>query len=154
MRAIAFAGNPGLTADDLLSILGLSTGDILDLDRLKQGVEALRARYREEGYYQARVGQPEVLFDETEQARILLPVSAGLPIEFAFQGNAMFSSAELKKLLNYTGAERLDESHREELAQRLENAYRLIGFADARVTSSFRLLRDQRRGVVFFHIEE
>ncbi len=154
VSAIAFAGNPGLMADELLSILGLSTGDILDLDRLKQGVEALRARYREEGYYQARVGQPEVLFDETEQARILLPVSAGLPIEFAFQGNAMFSGAELKKLLNYTGAERLDESHREELAQRLENAYRLIGFADARVTSSFRLLRDQRRGVVFFHIEE
>lgn len=154
ISAISFAGNPGLPTAVLLSAVGLGLGDVLDLDQLKQGIESLRALYREQGYYQARIGQPDLRFDEAGGAQLLLPISAGLPIEFAFQGNAVFTERQLEALLRYTGEDRLDEAYREELARQLEKAYRLIGFADARVSSSFRYLRAQRRGVVIFNIEE
>lgn len=154
IRAISLAGSPGLPTDDLLPALGLGLGDVLDLDRLKQGIDALRALYRRRGYYQARIGQPDLRIDEAAGVQLLLPISAGLPIEFAFRGNEVFSERQLLALMRYSGEDRLDEAYREELARQLEEAYRLIGFADARVSSSFRLLRAQRRGVVIFHIEE
>ncbi len=154
LSAISFAGNPELPTGDLMAAFGLGLGDVLDLDRVKQGIGALRALYRQRGYYQARIGQPDLRFGDAGDAQLLLPISAGLPIEFAFQGNAVFAEHQLKALLRYAGEDRLDEAYREELARRLEEAYRLIGFADARVRADFRFLRAQRRGAVIFTIDE
>ncbi|MDR0966949.1 MAG: hypothetical protein LBM75_10725, partial [Myxococcales bacterium] len=57
IQDISFAGRPGLSDAELFSALGLALGDVLDLDRLKQGIDALRQRYRTKGYYQFRIGQ-------------------------------------------------------------------------------------------------
>ncbi|MDR0965606.1 MAG: BamA/TamA family outer membrane protein, partial [Myxococcales bacterium] len=95
-----------------------------------------------------------VRIDEMGNARLLIPVSSGLPYEFAFQGNTAFTDRELERLFHSTGDERFDPAGLDALARRIEAAYRRVGFADARASASFRLLRAQRRGIILFTIVE
>ncbi len=77
-------------------------GDVLDLDLIDRGLDALRARLRAERYFRARVETPVVI-----GALVMLPVVAGPQYEFVFSGNRRLSDTALKAVLAYDGEEAL-----------------------------------------------
>ena len=154
LTAISFAGRPGFGSEELAGILGLKLGDVLDKDLLKRGIEQLKKHYRSRGYFMARFGQPDIRIAESGDAALQIPIHAGMPISISFRGQRFFSESELSAFLNYSGEERMTDGFRDELAERLRSALRLAGFPDAKVTHSFRFLRNAQRGLAVFSIEE
>lgn len=150
LRSIGFVGEPGLELDRALSALGLSTGQVLDLDVVQRGLESLRALLRAQRYFRARVDVPVVL----EGGRLVIPIQAGPRFDLIFSGNRRFTDASLRAVIAYDGEELLDAQLAGRLARRLERFYRLKGFRDVRVATSEVTSADQTRAALGFSIEE
>ncbi|MFZ5439623.1 MAG: POTRA domain-containing protein [Myxococcota bacterium] len=131
-RAVVLSGDPGLPLATVLEAFGLRPGEVLDLSLVDQGLERVRALYRRERFYRARVEPAEL----TDDGRLVIPVVAGPRYDLIFSGNRAVSDHGLRAVLAYDGEETLDESLAQRLAQRLERFYRFRGFHDVRVTSS------------------
>lgn len=151
--SVSAAGDPQLPPEEILKTLGISPGQALDLDRVDRGVDALRARYRAEGYWRARLGTPKVAM-APEGAAVLLPISAGPKMEFRFDGNRSFDEKILRQVMAYDGEEVLDASLLGQIEERIARFYRLMGFADASVRSRDVRSGDRRRSIVVFFIDE
>jgi outer membrane protein insertion porin family len=151
--SVSAAGDPQLSPEEILKTLGISPGQALDLDRVDRGVDALRARYRAEGYWRARLGTPKVAM-AAEGAAVLLPISAGPKMEFRFEGNRSFDDKTLRQAMAYDGEEVLDAPLLGQIEERIARFYRLMGFADASVRSRDVRSGDRRRSIVVFFIDE
>ena len=150
---VTAAGSPGLPLEQVLEEVGLGVGDVLDRRALEAGLERLRALYRRERYYAARVGEPLVL-PGADGARLALPLSAGPRFDFHFHGNRRFSDSVLRTALRYDGTETLDDSTVGRLARRLESFYRYHGFHGVRVTPRVVTRPDEAEAVLVFTLEE
>jgi outer membrane protein assembly factor BamA len=150
VRALTVTGDPGLPSAVITASLGVDVGDVLDLERIEAGVDRLRARFKAEGFYRARVEPPVVLAG----GRVVLPVMAGARYELRFSGNRAISDLALRAVLDYRGDEALDASLAQRLSARLTRFYRFRGFHDVRVSA--REAFDARRGsaALGFDIEE
>ncbi len=150
VRAVSFSGEPALPLTQLLDALSVKPGDVLDLSRTDEGLEALRTLLRKERFYRARVDAPDVTVD----GRVVVPVVAGPRYDVVFSGNRMVGDYALTALLAYDGDETLDVSLVVRLQQRLERFYRYRGYHDVRVTASEVLRPGSREAALGFAIEE
>ncbi len=149
ISAVAFSGEPGLSAELAREVIQLSPGDVLDLDRLQQSVDALRIRLRADKYFRARVEAPVVT-----GARVVIPVVAGPRYELVFSGNRRLSDTALKAVLAYDGEESLDTLVEQRLARKLQLFYRYRGFHDVRVTAREARQPNDRTAALGFEIVE
>lgn len=150
VKAVSFSGEPGLPLRQVVETLGVRPGELLDLARLETGLEAVRALYRREHYFRARVDLPEV----GEDGRVVVPVVSGPTYDLIFSGNRMVSDSSLKALLSYDGEETLDLALAERLAQRIARFYRFRGYHDVRVVPSEVLKPRTTHAALGFAIEE
>ncbi|MBE2253646.1 MAG: BamA/TamA family outer membrane protein [Myxococcus sp.] len=150
VRSVTVAGDPGLEVTRLLGAMGVTTGQVLDLDVAQRGVESLRALLRSQGYFRARVDPPVVF----EGGQLVVPVRAGPRYDLVFTGNRRLTDAALLAVLGYDGEETLDGLLASRLARRLERFYRFRGFHDARVTASETRSLDGARAALGFVIVE
>lgn len=150
VRAVSFSGEPGLPLRTLLEKVGLRPGELLDLVRLETGLEAVRALYRRERYFRARVDLPEV----GDDGRVVVPVVSGPRYDLVFSGNRLVSDSSLQVLLGYDGEETLDLALGERLALRLARFYRFRGYHDVKVTPSEVLKPRTTHAALGFAIEE
>lgn len=132
----------------------LTQGKVLDRDRLDREIEALRARYIQEGYYRAEIGRPQIRRTGKASVAVEIPLSSGPRFVLAFSGNRRFNEARLREALAYTGEERLDAAMAEDLAGRLARAYRRAGHFDVRVVPMERVSPDGRKALLTFHVDE
>lgn len=151
--AITVAGDPQRSIQEVIDIVGIRAGSVLDLDRLDAGVRSLRRRLRADRHYRARVTRP-IITEVLGGAVVQIPVSAGPVMQFRFSGNRVFDDAKLLERLDYSGAEVLDAQLIAQLENRIAAFYRLHGFADVRVRSREVLSADRRRASVVFSIHE
>ncbi len=150
---VAFVGDPGPAAL-VRNAVALGPGQPLDLDRLEAELASLRRAYREAGHYRARVGPASVERQGRGKVRVVVPVRAGPAIGFRFEGNRAFGAERLAELLAYDGEEVLDRAMVEELAARIERAYRRVGFLDARVWTREKSAPDRSTATIAFRVEE
>lgn len=132
LQSITIAGEPGIDLRRVLEATGVATGQVLDLDIIERGLQALRELFRKERYFRARVDAPVVF----EGGRLVVPIQAGPRYEIVFSGNRRVTDASLLAVLGYEGEETLDEQLASRLADRLARFYRFRGFYDVRVTVS------------------
>jgi len=130
IAAVAFVGQPGLTSPVAHRVLAVAPGDILDLDKVQEGVDALRAKLRAERFYRARVDAAVI-----EGARVVVPVLSGPRYQLLFSGNRRISDTALRAVLAYDGDETLDALVEQRLVRKLEAFYRFRGFHDVRVSA-------------------
>lgn len=150
---LRFSGEPGERR--LLSeVVSLREGEVFDRARLERELDALRARYVREGYYRAEVGRPEVRRLSPTAVLVEIPLSSGPRFTLAFAGNRAFGDERLREALAYRGEERLDSAMAEDLAGRLEEAYRRAGYFDARVVPVEKLSPEGDRARLTFHVIE
>jgi outer membrane protein insertion porin family len=153
ITAVEAAGDPQMPVAEIVKTLGLSQGDVLDLDKLDKGIAALKARFRSEGHYRARFGPPQVT-EEGPGALLRLPITAGPALQFVFRGNDAFDDRALLHRLAYDPQEPLDETLQGQLEERLVAFYRINGFADARVRSREVRGWDRKTNYIVFHVHE
>ncbi len=127
-----FFGDFGLTEPELHGAFDLQPGDRLDLDRVERGLNALRARYRQQGFYRAKVLPPTVIAAD-DLGLVEVRVEAGPRYRLQVRGAKSFSARMLLSQLDYQGQRPLDRGVEEELARKLQTFYELAGFPDARV---------------------
>lgn len=150
---ITISGSPGIDLSRILSILELKLGSTLDQDQLVEKRERLKKVYREEGFFRARVGDPEVTQSDG-WARVLVAISAGPRYECRFHGNRHFGDDVLRTELGYDGIESLDRSVVAQLERRLARFYRFRGFSEVQVTSREVTSPNAERAVLAFDISE
>ncbi len=153
VAALTAAGDPELSIEEIGRTLQLGPGQVLDLDKLDRGVQALKTRYRAERHYRARVGTPEVEFGP-QGAVVRLPVSAGPRLEFRVVGNRAFPEEDLLRWLGYDGEEALDEPMRSQLADKVASYYRLAGYPDVRVRAREVRTSGKSQSYVVFQVDE
>ncbi|MHB8876663.1 MAG: POTRA domain-containing protein [Myxococcaceae bacterium] len=153
VAGLSVAGSPGLPVARLEVALGVTVGDVLDADRLDEGLERLRAELRAEAFYRARVFDPVVVPGE-QGAMVAVPVSAGPRYQLHLHGNRSFSDEVLLAVAAYDGTETLDRAVMGRLARRLAGYYRYKGFADARVEPRETVSPNGQRAILAFDIEE
>lgn len=153
LAGIRFVGDPG-SAGLVRGAISLEPGDVLDLGRLESDLERLRQIYRRANHWRVRVGSPRVRPVLPGLAEVEIAVQAGPRIQFAFRGNRVFGEASLLQAMAWDGEEQLDEAMLRELADRIEKAYRLAGWFDARVVTSEVRSPDGSASRILFHIQE
>ncbi|MFT3842527.1 MAG: POTRA domain-containing protein [Myxococcaceae bacterium] len=129
LEHVVVSGDAGLTPRQLMEVLQLELGSVLNLDQVDAALARLKDRLKQEHFYRARVDTPET----DDSGRLVIPVQAGPRLSIAFKGNRFFGPHALKSVLGYDGSEALDSSLTERLATKLVTFYQYRGFRDARV---------------------
>ncbi|NBD11556.1 POTRA domain-containing protein [Corallococcus silvisoli] len=153
VRQVTFSGSPALPLPRLVAALGMKPGEVFDRARLDGGLERLRALLREGQHWQAWVGTPTIVVEDSE-ASVAVPVAAGPAFHLRFTGNHRFPDAVLARVVAYDGEEAMDEAVAARLARRLEAFYRRRGFHDARVRASEAVRPDGDAAVLGFQVDE
>ncbi len=151
--AVTVAGDPQRTIQQVIDIVGIKAGSVLDHEKLEAGVRALRSHLRAQKHYRARVS-PAIVTQVLGGAVVQIPVSAGPVMQFRFSGNRVFDDDTLLEKLGYGGDEALDAQLVSRLEGRIAAFYRLNGFADVRVSAREVLSEDRKRAVVVFSVFE
>jgi outer membrane protein insertion porin family len=109
IKAIQFSGNKALKTSELQEAIDLKPRTVLNLNALKENINKILQKYREEAYYAAVVeyeletpkkGEVIVHFKIQENKKIRIQT-------IRFSGNLHFSDEQLKKLLPETKEEGL-----------------------------------------------
>ena len=103
IKAIEFTGNSEIDAEDLTEALSVEvkTGTILSYAAIRRGVQKLRDKYAEEGYFLAEVTY-EVVPQRDNQVLIKFTIKEHEPVSVrrvTFIGNHGISDAELRELM-------------------------------------------------------
>ncbi|HZA50670.1 MAG TPA: POTRA domain-containing protein, partial [Myxococcaceae bacterium] len=153
VAGVTVGGSPGLPLTRLMAELGLAQGAVLDRDELEAGVERLKALYRAEQFWSARVGEPEIL-SAPDGAIVAVPASAGPRYQLRFHGNRSFPDKVLSGIVGYDGTETLDVPVMNRMARRIAHFYRYRGFHDVRVTAREVRSPNETRAVIAFDVHE
>jgi outer membrane protein assembly complex protein YaeT len=150
VAAVRLTGDPGPAAR-LAEGLATRPGAVLDEERLAEDARALRDGLWREGHRRARVASPSVR-DGPGGAEVEIAVEAGPRVRFAFRGNSVVPTAELRAALGVAEGEPADLPAVEAAAERVRVHYRARGHAAVRVELS----EETRPGrvTVVFSIEE
>jgi len=85
---VLIEGNTVVEADEIRRALGVSTGEVLNLNRMREGTRAVQKLYEDRGYVLARVTDTAILPVETspDQARLRVRIAEGTVEVLRFTG--------------------------------------------------------------------
>jgi outer membrane protein insertion porin family len=161
VTAIRFEGLSKFRPGQLKAVVDVKIGDAADGYAVRDGRDAIVAKYREAGYGQAVVTYDEALLEESGELVYRIQEGPRIRVtEISFEGRTAFSERLLKKQIETktaiwifrTGA--FDADRAETDAGRLQSFYRDEGFLDARVMQRHEALDDGQSLRVLFQIEE
>ncbi len=161
VTSIEFEGNNKFRDGQLKDSVSQKTGEIVDLFAIKDGREAIIAKYHEAGF-----GDVTVSYDKDRLERsgeLVYTIQEGLRVriqEILFEGNDHLPDAELKKQLQtktafwFIRSGAFDADVIEGDVARLQNYCRDQGFLDAKAGFRKELAEDGEDLTVVFTIEE
>ncbi|HVE85901.1 MAG TPA: POTRA domain-containing protein [Myxococcales bacterium] len=153
LQRVVITGEPGLPLQRILRLTNLSEGLPLDRAALAEGLEALKAEYRQRRYHRALVGEP-VIEVTGQAAAVSLPLISGPRYVYHFHQNHQVPDAVLEAVLAYDGTEPLDDPLLSRLSRRLQVYYQSRGWFDAHVWPQEVERADGGEAVVTFEVEE
>ncbi|MGF1509085.1 MAG: POTRA domain-containing protein [Myxococcota bacterium] len=159
IRRIRFVQSPVFPKRLIQRRLGLERGDVLDLDVLAARLSSLEAFYREEGYLDVEVGEPDVLevaraATSGTDADLTIPLIAGPRVEIEVRGNLRVSRRVVESYTRLISQRGTSEVVLREVQDRILEAYRLRGFWRAKVRVDDRVRPDGTEKQVLVLIRE
>lgn len=139
-------------------LIDLKSGRPYREEVLQEGIEEIRAYYRNKGYLHAQIDGPLMSFDPTgEQAFITIFVSEGFKYtigDMNFSGNTLVSDSRLKERIPLkTGAVYSEEKLNMSIAS-MQEVYAEKGHVNARIFPSYDYNRSQQEVDISFKIQE
>jgi len=101
VRRIKFEGNEELEDSKLRPLLAIKTPSIYDPGKTREGIEAIRKAYVEEGYYAAEI-VPELDNNDRNEATLLFKIEEGAKVlvdEIFIEGNTVLDEDDLKDIM-------------------------------------------------------
>jgi outer membrane protein insertion porin family len=95
-------------------------------------LEAIRGRYADAGYFEAEPGPVSMSFRDS-RASLEITVTEGPKVSVSFSGNSELSDRKLGRLLLFRSEHDASDAVIESSAEKIRDAYRERGFADADV---------------------
>jgi outer membrane protein insertion porin family len=145
IREIRFKNNRLYEPKELMEVMTIKTGSILNHHNLNDNVEKLRLLYAEKNYHDCSISF-EIIPLKHAQADVVFTIKEGekLYIEkISFEGNVYFSEKQLKKAIEtaekgffsfFTSSGDLNETEVQNDALRIESLYKNNGFINAKVS--------------------
>ncbi len=161
IESVEFTGNKKFKAKDLFGEVDLAPGSPLDRYAVNRGRDNIERKYKEAGYYYAKVAvDEEVLKNER---RVIYQVVEGPRVrvrKILFEGNVSYAPYRLKKEVKTkeyiwifrTGE--FDSERAEHDCADLRNFYRNEGYLDAQVSYRIETSEDRRDLMLVFVIDE
>ncbi len=144
IRRIKFTGNKRFEDEDIKSSLTISTGAILNINKIRSNIDQIESMYKEKNYHEIAVDY-KVSALENNQADIEFIIDEGPKLyvtEIRFEGNKSFKAKKLKKQIQtsekgffywLTSSGDLDRTKLDQDAALLNNFYLNEGYINARV---------------------
>lgn len=134
LQVLRIEGNPALSRREIEELLGVEPGDAFERPRLEQGLERVRALLMRRRHLGARVDVLTVTADASrENAEVAVLIDAGPRYRLRFVGNYVVSDAALRTVLHEGKIESIEPLGLTRARAALESAYRLAGYARAKV---------------------
>lgn len=143
---VAFEGTTILADEELLAIMNLDrfwgNRPTLNLDEIGLGIDALKAKYQELGFWDVAIREPRIAKDEARsQATVIVTVREGLQRTLQsteFRGLTYFNPEEILKSLEIADGEAIDRGKLLKFEQLVREAYIEEGFMYAKVNLTLR----------------
>lgn len=119
---------------------------------LKDELEQVEARYREEGWVTARVRLESPFAEKDDRVYPRVRIFEGPRLEVRFEGNTTLDDAELEEVLTFAENGAIDDTELESSREAIVAAYQAIARHDVRVEASLKRAPDVSR--VRFTIDE
>ncbi|MCC7381429.1 MAG: BamA/TamA family outer membrane protein [Deltaproteobacteria bacterium] len=158
LHQLVIRGRPARPLWRIAERIGVSPGDVLDLDRVRNGLRALEREYRADDHYEVKIAAPEIreLSGSSGEplADLVLDIDAGPEVRIRFKGHQVVPLRELEdaaSILRELGVGRVALS---EARDRLLGRYERRGHWRAKVEPAVRVTEDRGRAEVLFSIDE
>ncbi len=158
---VQVVGNKHLDDQELLPMLLLRGGDPRDDFLIERGVDQIRRKYRDAGYYLADVSVDQETLDESNV--LIFRVREGPRVKVrsvGFEGNEHFSAKQIESKIKtdeyfflFSKGELSEEQLDQDVA-RIREFYEERGYLDVRVGRKLELSPDQTDARVVFILEE
>jgi outer membrane protein insertion porin family len=106
LRTIRIKGNRALDDEKIREVMTLRTGSIVNVKHIRNNIERIETLYKDKNYHNVQVTHA-VLPLENNQADLELTIAEGEKVrieEIVFEGNAVASDKQLKKLIKTSEA--------------------------------------------------
>jgi outer membrane protein insertion porin family len=130
---------------DILDVFGLHAGDRIQRDKVLDGVNAVKDWLRDHDFLLARDPNLEYKVAPNGRVGFFLDISYGPRIRYGFRGNKEFSYRELTALVRDVKEVSSGTDYLSSVRRKVLEAYREIGFANAKITTLVR--EDPARGI-------
>lgn len=165
LSTITFKGNDALKRKKLLEAWRIREGSTIGPNRVADGVERIRTKYREEGYLRADIAS-EILPANADSTRVnvVLTVDEGPKVgigRIVIEGNEALSDRQLRKTMEtgtgflFLSRGKYDRSVVEQDKDRIAERYAEAGYLDARVVSdSLAFSKDGKKLTLILRVNE
>jgi outer membrane protein insertion porin family len=158
ISSVSFAGNDEIDSDDLEEVIKTKDFGILDVNKVKEDVFALKKHYEEKGYYLARVnyvidslpnGNVDVRYQITEFDKVKVK-------KITFLGNKVFTDFQLKDLMEtredsffgaMSGAGSYKEFNFQTDIERIKYFYKTKGYLQVNIGNPEVTISEDRRWI-------
>ena len=140
IASVEIEGNKRFSDEELFKELAFAAGNVLDMWEVQRGRENIERKYKEKGYYYAKVELDERALEA--EYRVIYRVTEGPRVKvrrIVLEGARAFSELRLRRMIRsktylwILRAGALDEEQADRDARELQRFYRHEGFLDARV---------------------
>ncbi|MBI4116039.1 MAG: outer membrane protein assembly factor BamA [Candidatus Omnitrophica bacterium] len=162
VRQVILDGFATFKEADLRKELKILEGQILDERALKEGIEAIRKKYRSKGFRFIEVESELDINEKTREATILIHILEGEKYkikEIHLQGVKAFKLKKIRKLMKtkkdtlFTSGVFNEEKFQKDL-DRVQLFYQQEGYLDVKVAPEFEYDRQNRKIIITVQIEE
>jgi outer membrane protein insertion porin family len=162
IRQIQLDGLTSFKEDDLRKELKILEGQILDERALKEGVDAIKKKYRSKGFRFVEVESEVNVNAKTKEATIQIHILEGQKYkikDIRFEGVTAFKLKKLHKLMKtkkdklWTSGVFNEENFQKDL-DRIQLYYQQEGYLDAKVSPEFDYDRANRKIVITIQLDE
>lgn len=162
IRQIVINGFSSFKENDLRKELKILEGQILDEKILKEGVEAIRKKYRSKGFKFIEVESESDVNEKTKEATILVHILEGEKYkiqEVRLEGVQAFKQKKIRKIMKtkkdtwITSGVFNEEKFQKDL-DRIQLFYQQEGYLDVKVAPNFEYNRENRKIRITVQVEE
>ncbi|MEW6600240.1 MAG: POTRA domain-containing protein, partial [Nitrospirota bacterium] len=118
------------TEDDVMYMIGVRKGDVLDITELEKDMKKVEEYYRKKNYMKPSVGPYRF-----SGGVLTVPVYPGERYEIRFKNNSAFSAVKLEKELSIIENEEITDEGIAESADRIKRFYISSGYYNAQVAA-------------------